>query len=189
VLTDRYGSDVTSGAKAIAVAANGNRRKADVIVAAQYRRYFKFNGVYDQNYVEGICFWNSAGVQIANYPKQHSENLTSNHQASNKWLKPMIRVLKNMRSKCVAEGLLKEGKAPSYYIEGLLYNVPADKFSGNYQTCFINAFNWIQSEAKKDDLVCANEQYYLLRDGSLTCWSPADGEAFIDAVIKLWNKS
>jgi hypothetical protein len=189
VLTDKYGSDVSSGAKAIAIAARSSRRKADVIVAAQYRRYFKFNGLHDQSYVEGICFWNSAGVQIANYPKQHSENLTTKHQAANQWLKPMIRVLKNMRSKCVLDGLLNEGKAPSYYIEGLLYNVPSNKFSSSYQDCFVNSINWIQNDAKKDDLLCANEQYYLLRDNQLVCWSPADCDAFIEAVITLWNKS
>ena len=189
ILTDKYGSDVKDGAKAIAISANGNRRKADVIVSAQYRRYFKFNGTQDQNYVEGICFWNSTGEQIANFPKQHSENLTTNHQASNKWLKPMVRVLKNMRSKCVDEGLLESGVAPSYYIEGLLYNVPSGHFGTSYQDCFINAFNWIQKEANKENLLCANEQYYLLRDGYPTCWSKADGDAFIEAVIKLWNDS
>lgn len=189
ILADKYGSDVKDGAKAIAIAANGNRRKADVIVAAQYRRYFKFNGTHDQNYVEGICFWNSTGEQIANFPKHHSDNLTTNHQASNKWLKPMVRVLKNMRSKCVDEGLLEAGVAPSYYIEGLLYNVPSSRFGTSYQDCFINAFNWIQKEANKENLLCANEQYYLLRDGYPTCWSKAGGDAFIEAVIKLWNDS
>lgn len=189
ILTDEYGGDVNDGAKAIAISANGNRRKADVIVAAQYRRYFKFNGTNDQSYVEGICFWNSAGEQIANFPKQHSENLTTNHQASNKWLKPMVRVLKNMRSRCVDDGLLEKGVAPSYYIEGLLYNVPSNLFLTSYQDCFINAFNWIQKEADKDKLVCANEQYYLLRDGYPTCWPKAHGEAFIEAAIKLWNNS
>jgi hypothetical protein len=99
----------------------------------------------------------------------------------------MVRVLKNMRSKCVDDGLLPNGVAPSYYIEGLLYNVPSSKFGTSYQDCFINAFNWIQNEADKDNLVCANKQYYLLRDGHLTCWSKADGEAYIEAVIKLWN--
>lgn len=189
VLVDSYGKDVTDGAKAIAISANGNRRKADVIVAAQYRRYFKFNGTNDQSYVEGICFWDSSGVQIANFPKQHSENLTTKHQASNKWLKPMIRVLKNMRSKCVDDGLLAKGVAPSYYIEGLLYNVPSSKFGTSYQVCFVNAFNWIQNEADKEQLLCANEQYYLLRDYHLTSWSKADGNAFINAVIRLWNDS
>ncbi|WP_018076396.1 nucleotidyltransferase [Thiobacillus denitrificans] len=186
-LIAQYGSDVKEGGKAIAIGASGNRRKTDVIVAAQFRRYFKFNSNSDQSYAEGICFWNSAGERIANYPKQHSANLTANHQASNQWLKPMVRILKNMRSRCVDEGLLKAGTAPSYFIEGLLYNVPTDLLSKNYQNCFMNAFNWIQNEADKDKLVCANEQYYLLRDASHTCWPKPDGEAFINATISLWN--
>lgn len=187
VLTKNYGNDVSDGAKAIAISANGNRRKADVIVATMYRRYFKFNGIYDQSYDEGICFWNSKGTQIANFPKQHSENLTARHQASQNWLKPMVRILKNMRSKCIEEGLLKEGVAPSYYIEGLLYNVPLDKFGPSYQESFINTLNWIQKEADKEQFLCANEQYYLLRDGHPTCWPKADGDALINSLIKLWN--
>ena len=92
-----------------------------------------------------------------------------------------------MRSRCVDDGLLKAGVAPSYYLEGLLYNVPSNLFSTSYQTCFINAFNWLQEEAEKEKLVCANEQYYLLRDSTHTCWPKADGDAFINAAINLWN--
>jgi ABC-type iron transport system FetAB ATPase subunit len=41
-LTDRFGADAQIGDKAIAIAANGGRRKADVIAAMQFRRYWKF---------------------------------------------------------------------------------------------------------------------------------------------------
>ena len=187
VLKAQYGSAVYEGDKAIAIAPSGNRRKADVIVAAQFRRYWKFKSTYDQNYTEGICFFNAAGTRIANYPKQHSTNLTTKHQATGNWLKPMARILKNLRGKMVDDGLLKAGVAPSYYLEGLLYNVPNGKFGGSYADCFVNAINWIQSEAKKADLVCANEQYYLLRDEPHVCWSPADGEAFLTAAMKCWK--
>lgn len=187
VLTDNYGSDVTDGNKAIGIAARGNRRKTDVIVAMSYRRYWKFNGIYDQNYDEGICFYNSDGDEIVNYPKQHRENLTTNHQASGKWLKPMVRVLKNLRSKLVDDGVIEAKLAPSYYLEGLLYNVPSDKFTSNYSTCFANAINWIQDDADKDKLVCANQQYYLLRDNSHTCWPRANCDKFLEEAIDLWN--
>lgn len=186
-LTDRFGTEVTAGAKAITIASNGSRRKADVIAAMQYRRYTKFKSAYDTNYDEGICFFNEANEIIANYPKQHSANLTTKHQATNKWLKPMVRVLKNIRSKLVADGLLKAGTAPSYYLEGLLYNVPASKFGARYGDCFVNAINWIQQESDKSKLVCANEQYYLLWNGSPTSWEKADADAFLAAAIKLWN--
>jgi len=46
---------------------------------------------------------------------------------------------------------------------------------------------WIQVEADKTELVCANEQYYLLRDGFHTCWPIANGNAFLEAAVNLWN--
>jgi hypothetical protein len=188
VLKAQYGAAVKAGDKAIAIDASGSRRKADVIVATQFRRYFKFRSSIDSEYVEGICFFNAAGERIANYPKQHSANLTARHQASAKWLKPMVRVLKNMRSRLVDDGLIKAGIAPSYYIEGLLYNVPNEKLTSSYQDCVVNTLNWHRQEAKKSDLVCANEQYYLLRDGHHTCWPQANCDAFIEAAVELWNE-
>ncbi|KWC82367.1 nucleotidyltransferase [Burkholderia cepacia] len=186
-LVDRFGSDVTIGDKAIAITANGSRRKADVIAAMQFRRYWKFKSIYDTQYVEGICFFNGAGKLIANYPWQHSENLTSKHQGSNGWLKPTIRILKNLRGNLIDDGQLQPGIAPSYYLEGLLYNVPNESFGSSYADSFVNAINWIQREADKSKLVCANEQYYLLRSGTPTSWESADADAFISAAIRLWN--
>lgn len=188
VLKGQYGSAVKAGDKAIAIDASGSRRKSDVIVATQFRRYLKFRSTSDSEYVEGICFFNAAGERIANYPKQHSANLTAKHQASSKWLKPMVRVLKNMRSRMVEEGLIKAGIAPSYYIEGFLYNVPNEKFTTSYQDCVANILNWYRQDAAKTDLVCANEQYYLLRDGYHTCWSQTDCDALVEAAVDLWNQ-
>jgi hypothetical protein len=186
-LIDEYGSAVADGDKAIAIAADGNRRKADVIVATKFRRYYKFKSLADQSYTEGICFWNKAGELIANYPKQHSANLTTKHQACTQWFKPMARILKNMRTRCVEDGLLEAGVAPSYYIEGLLYNVPHEKFGKSYASTFFDALTWIQTQADKTQFVTANEQYYLLRDGHHTCWPKANGEAFLKAVVTLWD--
>ena len=188
VLTTQYGSAVKAGDKAIAIDANGSRRKSDVIAATQFRRYSKFRSTSDSTYVEGICFFNAAGERIANYPKHHSANLTTKHQGSSKWMKPMARVFKNMRTKMVDDGFIKAGIAPSYFVEGLLYNVPIDKLTSSYQDCVVNTLNWYQQEAQKIDLVCANEQYYLLRDGYHTCWQQANCDAFVEAAVKLWNE-
>lgn len=188
VLQGQYDSAVKAGDKAIAIDASGSRRKSDVIVATQFRRYLKFRSASDSEYVEGICFFNAAGERIANYPKQHSANLTTKHQASSKWFKPMARVFKNMRSRMVGDGLINAGLAPSYYIEGLLYNMPDEKLTSSYQDCVVNTLNWYRQEALKADLVCANEQYYLLRDGHHTCWTQANCDAFVEAAIKLWNE-
>jgi hypothetical protein len=186
-LEKRFGkSSVDDGNKAITIKADGNRRKADVLVSAAFRNYSSYSA-QSVSYEEGICFWNGAGTQIANYPRQHSANCTVKHKDTSGYFKPMVRILKNMRSKLVDDGVLAAGIAPSYYIEGLLYNVPTDKFGGNYGNSFVAAINWMH-EAERTKFVCANEQYYLLRDDAETCWPIANGDAFRKAVTKLWNE-
>lgn len=187
VLSGQYGSDVDKGEKAIAIAAYGNRRKADVIAAIQFRRYHKFPPTSNQSYDEGICFYTASGAKIVNYPKQHSDNLTKKHQSTSMWFKPMARILKNLRSKLIAEEMIEGGVAPSYYLEGLLYNVPNDKFGKSYQDTFSNAINWIH-QADRSKFVCANEQYYLLHENSPVTWRKEKCEAFLTAAIDLWNQ-
>src|SRR5438270_906913 len=184
----KFGNSVKSGAKAIMIEASGNRRKADVIVAFEYRRYFKFKGLYEDNHVTGMSFFMSDGTRIANYPNQHCENLTMKHQAKSGKFKPVIRIFKNARSKMIEDGLIAKGSAPSYYIEGLLYNVPNDLFMGDYQDIFLNILKWLYETKDRSNFVCANEQYYLLRANSQTCWATADGANFITSAIKLWNE-
>lgn len=187
VLTKQYGSAARAGDKAITIDASSSRRNADVIVAIQFRRYLRFHSPTDSEYVTGICFWNGKGERIENYPKQHAANLASKHQISFNRMKPTVRVFKNMRGRMVSDGLLKPGIAPSYFLEGLLYNVPNDKFTSSYQDRVANALNWYQHEASKSELVCASEQHYLLRDGYHTCWARANCDAFVRAAIDLWN--
>ena len=96
---------------------------------------------------------------------------------------------KIQRRKLIADGKIKAGCAPSYYIEGLLYNAPTDKFGKNDQTCVVNILNWYLSlsEDQKKKLVCANEEYYLLRDSSQVCWNLEDCDTFINKAVELWT--
>jgi hypothetical protein len=186
-LETAFGSSVKPGKKAIKIEALGSRRSADVVVAFEYRRYHKFNGIYDQTFDIGITFFTSGGIRIANYPKQHSENCTSKHQATSNTFKPVVRIFKNMRSKLVDDGIIEKGTAPSYYIEGLLYNVPSGYFAGNDATIVLNILKWLHQTTDRTKFVCANEQYYLLRDNEPVCWPIADGDKFISAAIRLWD--
>lgn len=178
-------NDVKAGKKAVKIKANGNRRNADVVVATEFRLYY--STASGAKFHQGICFFTPDGTRIANYPKQHSENCTTKHQATNQWFKPMVRILKNMRSKLVDDGVIEAGSAPSYFIEGLLYNVPNDKFGTSYEDTFVAALNWIL-QADRTKFVCANERYYLARDGFAECWPCADCNNFIDEIVKLWNE-
>lgn len=184
-LRKRFGATVKPDPKAIKIPADGARRNADVIVAASFRRYYRFMGFLDQSYEEGVCFWNDKGERIANYPKQHSKNCTTKHQATNSWFKPAVRILKNMRQRLVNNNEIEKSTAPSYFLEGLLYNVPNHLFGKTYQLTFLEAITWILNQ-DTTKLECANGQYYLLRDTNVT-WSPEKYNEFMKAVINLWE--
>ena len=186
-LEKRFGKPaVDAGNKAIKIKADGNRRAADVLVCAEFHKYRSYSA-QSVDYEEGICFWNGADKRIANYPRQHSANCTTKHQGTSSWFKPMVRILKNMRRRLVDDGVLAAGIAPSYYIEGLVYNVPDDKFGSSYGKSFVEAINWIR-EADRTKFVCAHRQYYLLRDTSEVSWPTANCDAFRNAVTKMWNE-
>ena len=186
VLKDKYGSSVDVGAKAITISANGSRRKADVVAAFQFRRYNRFLSLSDYSCAEGICFFTGDGTKIVNYPKFHSENLTNKHQQTSSRFKPMARILKNMRARLVDAELLESGDAPSYYIEGLLYNVPNSKFVANLETTFMNSLIYI-AESDRSNFLCANEMYLLLKEDSAVSWRAEKCDKFISAVIDMWT--
>lgn len=195
-LEKAFGTDVKPGSRAVKIKASGARRSADVIVATEFRRYYssisplaQFAGLNagllpPLRYESGICFFTSNG-QINNYPKQHSANCTTKHQATNGWFKPMVRILKNMRSRMMEKGMIAEGSAPSYFLEGLLYNVPNEKFGTSYRQTFTEAIKWIQ-KADRTKFVCANEQYYLIGPSNVQ-WPVANCDLFLEAVVSLWN--
>lgn len=185
-LRANYHGAVDPPKKAIKIRAENGRRNADVLVACSYHRYHRFVSLADQNMVEGICFFRSDGQRIENFPVQHSTNCTTKHQATNGWFKPMVRVMKNLRNRLIVDGRLKDGAAPSYYIEGLLYNAPTEHFGKSYGDTFVACMNWL-SAADRTKFVCANEQYYLLHDTSPVTWRAEQCTAFISAACDLWN--
>ena len=188
-LVKAFGSSVKPGQKAFKIQADGSRRAADVVAAFEYRRFYQFNSWADQRSEIGMAFYTSSNTLIANYPKQHSNNCTTKHQSTGGNFKPLVRIFKNMRSKLVSDGSIGEGVAPSYFIEGLLYNVPDTQFSGtNFGQKVLSILTWLYQTTDRANFVCANEQYHLLRDNDPVCWPIANAAQFIDAVIQLWNK-
>lgn len=188
-LKTKYGSSVSEGKKAISIKGSGSRRDADVLVCAKYRRYRENSSGDDGQYDEGIAFFRSDnGKRIENFPTQHSDNCTTKHQNTNKWFKPTVRVFKNMRNRMIDENVIRDGLAPSYFIEGMLWNVPAAKFGSSYGDTFVNAYNWIH-DADKTKLACANDLHWLVRTGPEMCWPEADFDAYMKAVADYWKSS
>jgi hypothetical protein len=185
-LINAFGAgDVTPGDRAFHIKPNSSRRSADVVACHEYRRYIRFNGVYDQEYVSGIIIPGTSKGDIINYTKLHSENLTAKHQSTNSWLKPTIRIFKNMRNKLIDDGVISDDTACSYYIEGMLYNVPNDKFGSSYGDTFCNALNWLR-KTERSKLLCPNRQYWLLGNSNVQ-WTVEKYDQFLSALAAFWN--
>jgi len=184
----QFPGDVTTSKRTLKVKANGNRRNADVLVAFKFRRYHRFRAIGDEDYEEGVAFFDSNGTMIPNYPNYHSANCTTKHQATDGVFKPVVRIFKNLRSKLVDDGKIEAASAPSYFIEGLIYNVLNDRFEGTtWREIVFKVLKWLVETTDRSRFLCANEQFYLLFDGSPNCWPKADGKAFIEAAAELWD--
>lgn len=186
-LIANYGVGVDASGKAIFVPGSGNRRNADVLACAEHRLYLSYPSVGEPTYMEGIVFWNADGTKIVNYPKQHSENCTIKHQNTKSWFKPTVRVFKNIRNRMIDDGLLKEGVAPSYFLEGMLWNVPDNLFGKSYFETVVACFNHMSFMEDKTQLKCANNYHWLLRDEFPTSWSLNDHSTFMEAFKLFWN--
>jgi hypothetical protein len=185
-LQRKYGSqEVTPGNKSIKLHAAPGRLGSDIVVCCEYRDYHLFRSVYDQRYDEGIFFITPAGHNIINYPKLHSKNSTAKHQNTGGLFKPMARILKNMRGCLVDDGIVSGDIAPSYFIEGLLYNVPDEKFSGDFGETFCSCVNWFL-QVDRSEFVCPNRKHWLFGTSSVQ-WDEGNCTQFLSALTDLWN--
>lgn len=186
-LSMNFGNTVDGSGKAIFVPGNGSRRDSDVLACAEHRHYLTYPAYGEPTYLEGIVFWTKTNTKIVNYPKQHSSNCTTKHQNTNSYFKPIVRIFKNIRNRMIDDGRLQDGVAPSYFLEGMLWNVPNQLFGGSYQQTTINCFNHIYGMPDKARLTCANGIHRLIRDGDPVCWPSQNHDAFMEAFKTFWN--
>lgn len=185
-LRQKFGDAVIPGTKAISIKGNNSRRSADVLVCTKYRRYREDSNGDDDRYDEGICFFRTDGTRVENFPQQHSDNCTTKHQTTNEWFKPTVRVYKNIRNRMVDDNVIRDGLAPSYFIEGMLWSAPANLYGVSHEDTFVNTFNWVVN-ADKEKLACANDLHWLVRTGPLVCWPIADFDAYLVALRTYWT--
>ena len=186
VLTDRFGDDVVPGTKAVMIKPFHNRRKTDVLVATQHRKYISYYGLGNETQITGISFHKLDGTRVANYPRQHRENLVTKNKATGEWFKHIIRICKNARQKLVDNEMIEAGAAPSYYLEGLLYNAPDNLYGSSYQDTMVKIINWLL-RADQSKFLCANEQYSLLDGDANVTWNTKDCDAYLNGLVDLWK--
>lgn len=186
ILYNRFGSDVVPGTKAIMIKAFHNRRKTDVLIATQHRKYSRYTALGNEDKVTGISFHKTDGTRIVNYPVQHRDNLATKNQSTGEYFKHIVRIFKNARQKLIEQGIIEQGIAPSYYIEGLLYNVPNENFGTSYEDSMVNTINWLIN-ADRSKFVCANKQYKLLDGNDEVTWNTNNCDLFLNGIVELWN--
>jgi hypothetical protein len=150
---------VTDDNKVIHVAGkSGVRLDADVLVAEQYRDYVSFDGSTERGYIEGIKFWAQDDERwIVNYPKLHYENGVAKQKETGDWFKPTVRTFKNIRNYLVDRNLIPEDAAASYFIQGMLYNVPRPYFGLTHRQNFEDVLEWLSNAIDSHvTFVCQN---------------------------------
>lgn len=186
VLYKRFGEDVEPGTKAVMIKPLHNRRKTDVLIAIKHKKYSRFTAVGNDECITGISFHKVDGTRIINYPTQHRDNLATKNQNTGEYFKHVVRIFKNARQKLIQQEVIEAGVAPSYYVEGLLYNVPDDKFGTSYEDSMINSINWLM-KVDRSMFVCANAQYKLLDDNPDVTWNAKNCDMFLNGLVGLWN--
>jgi hypothetical protein len=185
-LKGKYGhQQVAVGKKSVKLRSASDRLGADVAVCCQYRDYHWFKSLRDQRYDEGIYFKSTDGQEIINYPKYHSKNCTTKHQDTGNRFKPMVRIVKNMRGYLVEKSVIENDLASSYFIEGLLYNVSNNQFSGDFGSIFCTCINWLL-KADRSQFVCPSRKHWLFGESAVQ-WKADKCTQFLNALVDFWN--
>lgn len=189
-LRNYYGSAaIEEGDKALKLSPTSSRLGVDVIPALHFLRYTSFYGPNIEGHIDGIKLWNPSQTQaIINFPKAHHANgVAKNSILQTKgWYKPTVRIFKNARTCLIERGMIADDLAPSYFVEGLLYNVPDAKFGNSFEDTFVEAFNWLWSKAPVDKLICQNAQL-LLFGPAAEQWNINGAKQFLAALKQLWE--
>jgi len=180
-LTNYYNAGtVVPGNKSIKIRrGTTNRLDADVVPCAAYRQYQGTTVV-----AEGIKFWTRSGHSIVNYPKIHEQNGHFTQGFCQGDYKGAIRIFKNARS-----SKAEVSDIPSYFIEGLCYNLSNNCYAGNRQQTILNCLNELHAAKNNGSL-----NNFTAQNGLQNMFGSqshqiqlADGEQYIWDMVNLWN--
>jgi hypothetical protein len=177
--------NVVEGNKSIKVVGSpGVKLDADVVVCQQHRLYYSTYPF--PQYHEGISFYHGlTGLPIINFPLQHYENGVAKHTATDGWFKHTVRIFKNARSYMAERDLLAAGRAPSYFLQGLLYNVPNAIFGGSTRQNFDEVLSWLLGNGGQLNTFRCQNGLIPLIGSSDEQWSEIDALRFIIALYEL----
>lgn len=161
-LNNYFGSNQlkTTGNKSLKLIGTASRINADIVPCLCHK---KFINTYEPP-VEGIKFWTiKEGNPIINYPRVHlknGEDKNKEHRTNTKY-KHAVRILKNLKQNLVEKHGFDPRKAPSYFIESTIYNVPDEHFKTDHQSTFTYAVDWILSKCNPAIMTTVSHQHLL----------------------------
>jgi len=169
-----YGTKaVTSGHKSLKLDKGNIPVSADVVVTLHYENGLAF-------YLPSEHRW------VVSYPQQHYERGLEKEQATNNRFKRTIRMFKAARNHLVENHAIKDGIAPSYFIECLLYNVPDDLFRPKLDKSYSVIVDYLSTAGLKQ-FKCQNGVRELFSQ-SRDLWSINEAKKFVRALEREWEK-
>lgn len=180
--------DIQVGNKAIQIKSNTYRVQADVVAAFQYRDYRGDHNNNEKNFTEGIKFYSTSNEEIINYPKLTKANGIRKNDLTSRKYKRLVRLYKRLRNRMKDEKIAVPEGMSSYFIEGLLYNVPnrifnsCDTWNALLRETIIYLYNDTKEDSKCSKWVTVSERYYLFHFSYK--WSREQANSFL---VQLWN--
>lgn len=127
-LVDYFGSSSVDATGRVALniaAVPGSRPSADIVPSFDYIRY---DDLAQSTAHQGSCvFPSDGGTKIVNWPRQQLDNGRALNTRTGGRYKYFVRALKNAENTLVVIGSIDD--LPSYFMECLVYNVPASTLS------------------------------------------------------------
>lgn len=173
-LRTTYGIEsVTPGRKSLKLAKGTIPASADVVVTVRCGTGFAF-------YLPDEHRW------VVSYPKQHHARGLKKEQSTNNRYKRTIRMFKAARNHLVESHAIRDGTAPSYFIECLLYNVPDDLFRPRLVQSYSGIIDYLVA-TELQRFKCQNGVRELFGP-SRDLWSVDNAQKFVQALGQLWKE-
>jgi len=173
-LMAEYGAEaVTIGGKTLKVDKGTIPAAADVVVALRYGTGIAFYYAKEQRWVVG-------------YPEQHCQRGQAKDKSTDGRYKRTIRMFKSARKYLVDNRAIQKEKAPSYFIECLLHNVPDELFTPDYIETYCGVVKHL-AKADLNQFKCQNGVLKLFGQ-SKEQWNVDDARVFIQALRSLWKR-
>jgi hypothetical protein len=189
-LREHYSSNlVTLNNKCIRVGKKPGRLDADVVPCVRYCEYRRSASSALPTPYEGIAFFTrDTNRRVVNFPLAHYNNGVQKNKNTSDRFKPTVRIFKNLRNHLIANSLVGERTAASYFVTCLMYNAPNEAFKRAYTDTVLAILQWMHglTDDHFNKLVCQNGLVWLVRD-TPDQWRLADAKSFRNAAIKAWN--